>query len=163
MSQQPEPRWYCVNKIGMATLCADLQDATSSAAEADEMWPTVAPHTVAVMLPLAEHRASQTAAARIEQLEKSTAEWREIVQAVIRELPRNLRGDRGNAPGHGHRIPGVWDNDNGSLSGQPCAWCMAWNKAKAHASDQAANHCEQERTMVPEHFRGTTKMVGESK
>ena len=81
-------RYYIVNQHGMATLCADLQDATSSAAEADEMWPTVAPHTVAVMLPLS-------------------------------------------------------------------AYYMLL--------DQAANHCEQERTMVPEHFRGTRKMVGESK
>ena len=136
-------RYYIVNQHGVATLCADLQDATSSAAEADEMWPTVAPHTVAVMVPLAEYRALLNAADRVEQLEQATAEWREIVQAVIRELPRNLRGDRGNAPGHGHRIPGVWDNDNGSLSGQPCAWCMAWNKAKAHASDQAAREMEE--------------------
>ena len=81
-------RYYIVNQHGMATLCADLQDATSSAAEADEMWPTVAPHTVAVMVSLDKYRA---------------------------------------------------------------------------LLDQAANHCEDERRMVPEHFRDAAKMVGESK
>ena len=50
-------RYYIVNQHGMATLCADLQDATSSAAEADEMWSTVAPHTVAVMVSLDKYRA----------------------------------------------------------------------------------------------------------
>lgn len=55
-------RYYIINQHGVATLCADLQDATSSAAEADEVWPTVAPHRVAVMLPLGEywHKDSQT-------------------------------------------------------------------------------------------------------
>ena len=50
-------RYYIINQIGVATLCADLQDATSGAAEADEMWPTVAPHTVAVMVSLDKYRA----------------------------------------------------------------------------------------------------------
>ena len=147
ISNDPD-RYYIINKHGMATLCADLQDATSSAAEADEMWPAVAPHRVAVMVPLAEYQALPTASDSVEQLEKAAAESREIVRALMRELPRNLRGDRGNAPGHSHLIPGVWDNDNGSLSGQPCAWCMAWSKAKAYASNQAMNHFEDARGMV---------------
>ena len=45
-------RYYIINQRGLATLCADLQDAIASAAEANEMWPTVAPHRVAVMVPL---------------------------------------------------------------------------------------------------------------
>lgn len=40
--------------------------------------------------------------------------------------------DDGNAPGHSHEIPGVWDSDNGKKAGKPCAWCAIWAKAKAN-------------------------------
>lgn len=59
--------------------------------------------------------------------------WRPVLEAVMRELPRshNSFNRPGNAPGHGHDVPGIWDSDNGDLSGKPCAWCLAWNTAKA--------------------------------
>ena len=54
----------------------------------------------------------------------------EVFQLVITEIEhRGARSD-GNAPGHGHSIPGVWDSDNGKLAGKPCAWCAVWKKAK---------------------------------
>ena len=37
---------------------------------------------------------------------------------------------RGNAPGHGHETPGIWDADNGEKAGQPCVWCKDWNSAR---------------------------------
>lgn len=41
----PEPLgWYVVNNIGMATLCADKQDATQVAVENSIQWPNLAPH-----------------------------------------------------------------------------------------------------------------------
>ena len=61
--------------------------------------------------------------------------WLEILEAVLREMPAR-KGVNGNAPGHGHRIAGIWDDDNGPLSGKPCAWCMTWNKAKAMLAEQ---------------------------
>lgn len=53
----PEPndrRWYCVNTIGMATLCRDEADARREAADADAMWPRHAPHVATQLVPMAE-------------------------------------------------------------------------------------------------------------
>lgn len=55
--------------------------------------------------------------------------WREILAAVLREHPEQTWRRDGNAPGHGHDIPGIWDSDNGSLAGKPCAWCLTWKTA----------------------------------
>lgn len=64
---------------------------------------------------------------------KATQAERDELQAVfslvIDELnARRRSGDR-NSPGHGHKVPGVWDSDNGVLAGKPCAWCAVWTKA----------------------------------
>lgn len=53
-----------------------------------------------------------------------------VMSAWVLELERKC-DRRGNAPGHGHAIPGVWDEDNGALAGKPCAWCALWAKGKA--------------------------------
>jgi len=37
-------RWYMINAIGMATLCADRDDAERCARDADVAWPRHAPH-----------------------------------------------------------------------------------------------------------------------
>lgn len=61
--------------------------------------------------------------------------WRDLLAAVVREVEDGDYGQpwRGteNAPGHAHDVPGVWDTDNGSKAGKPCAWCMTWNRARA--------------------------------
>ncbi|WP_186121448.1 hypothetical protein [Burkholderia gladioli] len=61
--------------------------------------------------------------------------WRDLLAAVTRELDDGEYGQpwRGteNAPGHAHDVLGVWDSDNGSKAGKPCAWCMTWNRARA--------------------------------
>ena len=57
-----------------------------------------------------------------------TDEDRAILEAVRREMDDS---DDGNAPGHGHLIPGIWDEDNGDLAGKPCAWCLTWAKFTA--------------------------------
>jgi len=48
--------------------------------------------------------------------------------AVVREHPDDDQD--GNAPGHGHLIPGVWDEDNGKRAGKPCHWCATWKQAR---------------------------------
>lgn len=63
-------------------------------------------------------------------LAKDAERFREIVAAVVREHPHRS-APRGNAPGHGHSVPGVWDSDNGALAGTECAWCKTWNEAIA--------------------------------
>ncbi|PEH83789.1 hypothetical protein [Burkholderia gladioli] len=61
--------------------------------------------------------------------------WRDLLAAMTREIDDGEYGQpwRGteNAPGHAHDVPGVWDADNGSKAGKPCAWCMTWNRARA--------------------------------
>lgn len=68
--------------------------------------------------------------------------WRDLLAAMTREIDDGEYGLpwRGteNAPGHAHDVPGVWDTDNGSKAGKPCAWCMTWNRARAALSAPAA-------------------------
>jgi hypothetical protein len=67
------------------------------------------------------------------RLDRVTAERDEVLavfRLVINEIEHRDRSDDGNAPGHSHDIPGVWDSDNGALAGKPCAWCATWAKAK---------------------------------
>ena len=39
-----QPRWYSVNNMGMATLCADQADAEDVARTCDMEWPRQGPH-----------------------------------------------------------------------------------------------------------------------
>ncbi len=55
----------------------------------------------------------------LEQFEKLKAEY---VAARPQRMDEKL-----NCPDHSHRIPGIWDTDNGALAGKPCATCFAWN------------------------------------
>lgn len=63
---------------------------------------------------------------------------RNLLCRLVEQLePRHQRRD-GNAPGHGHTIPGVWDKGNGELAGRKCVWCEVWQEAlEVHAAAQA--------------------------
>jgi len=39
-----EPRWYCIDKTGMATLCVDEDDAKQNAKLAEQDWPRNGPY-----------------------------------------------------------------------------------------------------------------------
>ena len=52
VSSPPEPRWYCLNKIGAATLCVDQADAVETALDADIAFPNRAPHRAVQMVEL---------------------------------------------------------------------------------------------------------------
>ncbi len=90
----------------------------------------------------------------IERLRQHVAEavaaererWRPVLDAVVRELA--CKGERrGNAPGHAHSIPGVWDSDNGPIAGTPCSWCAAWKIARELlAADAIRARAEKEGT-----------------
>jgi hypothetical protein len=72
-----------------------------------------------------------------EALRKDLVDWQGVVAAVKREVPERFTSHaRGNAPGHGHSISGVWDDDNGALAGKECAWCKAWNAAMSKETAQ---------------------------
>ena len=44
MTTPQNPRWYCVNNMGMATLCADQADAEDVASTCDIDFPRQGPH-----------------------------------------------------------------------------------------------------------------------
>lgn len=44
--QDSDVKWYCVSDFGMATLCANRNDAVKSSAEYDRLHPAGAPHVV---------------------------------------------------------------------------------------------------------------------
>ena len=44
MTTPHQMRWYCVDNMGMATLCADRADAEKVASDCDTEWPRQAPH-----------------------------------------------------------------------------------------------------------------------
>ncbi|WP_175712164.1 hypothetical protein [Burkholderia ambifaria] len=61
--------------------------------------------------------------------------FRDFLDAITREVQRGAydRPYRGteNAPMHGHKVPGIWDSDNGAKAGTQCAWCATWNAARS--------------------------------
>lgn len=74
--------------------------------------------------------------------EKAADEIQSLRQRVER-LEGALRGivdhfdkcDDGNAPGHAHSIPGIWDSDNHpAIAGKTCEWCAHWAEAYAALS-----------------------------
>ncbi|WP_368921345.1 hypothetical protein [Comamonas aquatica] len=63
---------------------------------------------------------------------------RNLLCRLVEQLKLRHHRSDGNAPGHGHTIPGVWDKGNGELAGQKCAWCEVWQEAlEVHAAAQA--------------------------
>ena len=50
MTTAQTPRWYCVNNMGMATLCADQADAEDVARTCDMEWPRQGPHRAAQLV-----------------------------------------------------------------------------------------------------------------
>ena len=52
-----------------------------------------------------------------------------LICAMVDHLERRREFRNGNAPGHGHSTPGVWDIDNGELAGKKCSWCELWQEA----------------------------------
>jgi hypothetical protein len=44
-------RWYMVNKMGMATLCVEKEDAEQEAADAQMAWPHMGPHRAVQLAP----------------------------------------------------------------------------------------------------------------
>jgi hypothetical protein len=72
-------------------------------------------------------------AMRVVALEAENAEYRALLRELLVQLCENpgIRED-GNAPGHAHEVPGVWDSDNDELAGKPCAWCAVWARAVAN-------------------------------
>ena len=67
-------------------------------------------------------------AAEIAELKRQRDELLAAISSIVEEVPHR-HGSRGNAPGHGHDVAGIWDDDNGALAGKECGWCKAWRFA----------------------------------
>jgi hypothetical protein len=89
-------------------------------------------HLAAVIAEAEALRTGDTCARQCEGTAYRTElrQMKALLAELLDQLGERDRGD-GNAPGHAHDIPGIWDMDNGKLAGKPCAWCATWAKAKA--------------------------------
>lgn len=55
------------------------------------------------------------------------SEWRSAVKALMDTATAiEKECDGPDAPGHGHRVPGLWD-----ATGKPCDWCAAWSRLRS--------------------------------
>ena len=72
-----------------------------------------------------------------EQIGKLKAENEALRSLVLSALEegKGRPGTGGNAPGHCHAVPGVWDRGNGERSGAACGWCRIWSAAQAMAKE----------------------------
>ena len=59
------------------------------------------------------------------------ARVRAAASGVFAYLDARASFGSGNAPGHAHTRPGIWDDDNGAKSGTECEWCKTWNTFRA--------------------------------
>lgn len=60
-----EAHWYCVSRGGMATLCADEQDAMKVTAESNASWPNNSPHRAVQLVEARMHREAVAEIARL--------------------------------------------------------------------------------------------------
>ena len=87
------PRWYCVNNMGMATLCADQADAEMTAKDCNIQWPRQAPHRAVQLVEVSALDTERTAriAAQVEnealkaERARSGLAHRKAVQEAVRE------------------------------------------------------------------------------
>jgi hypothetical protein len=56
------------------------------------------------------------------------------LKKAVRDVVNSVEEHNGNAPGHGHSVPGIWDLDNKEgIKGQPCERCAKWQRMKTLA------------------------------
>jgi hypothetical protein len=65
----------------------------------------------------------EEAAAELRRLHEVNQELLEALKAIFASKDEGIDND---APGHCHRLRGVWDE-----TGVKCNWCATWNKARA--------------------------------
>ena len=93
MTTPQSPRWYCVNNMGMATLCADQADAEMTAKDCNIQWPRQAPHRAVQLVEVSALDTERTAriAAQVEnealkaERARSGLAHRKAVQEAVAE------------------------------------------------------------------------------
>lgn len=66
------------------------------------------------------------AIARAQAAERERDKLRRLLSDWYAEECREDSDNLQNAPGHCHKIRGIWDSDNGAKAGEPCARCAMW-------------------------------------
>ena len=102
----PQPRWYSVNNMGMATLCADKADAEMTANDCNIQWPRQGPHRAVQLVELSElekERAARIEAQqRLAEMQELAAKaglaHRKAVQEAVREALQEAKKACENLP-----------------------------------------------------------------
>jgi len=65
-------------------------------------------------------------------LEDRREKAHDLLRDVVSHLESDhLHEDDGNAPGHCHGRPGIWD-----ATGEPCEWCATFRRAREYVKRQ---------------------------
>lgn len=79
-----KPRWYCVTRSGMATLCADEEDARREAATGDREYPRPGPHQAVMLGDVAELTAElDRARAEVARSERRAITFGDLLHQTI--------------------------------------------------------------------------------
>ena len=132
----------------LAQAVADLEDTPGREDEhaeaVDALWLNMHCHTILALLAEIEQISADRKACweefkvqgrQLGQLKAENEALRDVMAAVISEIPHAKHIQPGNSPGHSHRVPGVWDEDNGAKAGRECGWCKVWNTALTMAKE----------------------------
>ena len=87
MTTPQTPRWYCVNNMGMATLCADQADAEDVARACDIDFPRQSPHRAVQLVEVSELDTERTA--RIEAQQR-LADMQELANSCLDKVAHDL-------------------------------------------------------------------------
>ena len=87
MTTPQTPRWYCVNNMGMATLCADKADAEDVASTCDIDFPSQSPHRAVQLVEVSELDTERTA--RIEAQQR-LADMQELANSCLDKVAHDL-------------------------------------------------------------------------
>ena len=87
MTTPQTPRWYSVNNMGMATLCADQADAEMTASDCDTEWPRQSPHRAVQLVEVSELDTERTA--RIEAQQR-LADMQELANSCLDKVAHDL-------------------------------------------------------------------------
>ncbi len=94
------PNWYRVNKLGMATLCSDKDDAEKEAADAQMAWPHMGPHRAVQLVEVADVEAMRAALAKPQTAPQQEAQepvgWNSLTdedrERAMNSMPGMLEG-----------------------------------------------------------------------
>lgn len=80
--------------------------------------------------------AAQKAMREASERDEEITRLRDVVEPLVKVV-RALDRPGKDAPGHCHRVRGIWDADNGAKAGAACEWCADWEAARTAIASSA--------------------------